>query len=400
MAGRIFISYRRDDVRADARDLAGRLSRAFGARNVFMDVDHLLVGQRFDKELEAALAQCDIFIAVIGNKWTETLAERRASGERDFVVDEIAAAIERGISVIPVLVDGAPLPHQDTLPPSISALPFYQTHDLKHESFGRDAEALIASIKAVRAKTQREVGGRGLPWGRLAAGFALVAIVTVGALLGPKAVSWWPVGQDSAALVKAEKERQAALLERQRQEAARKVEAVRKAADDRRAAEARMNREAEAREAAAAAKAKRELAEHKAREAQERDDKAWTKAVDANTLRAVKVYMRNFPDGRHSSAANGLLAMLEAAEAHTRKAEKRSAEGPILISPRSNAQVIKQRVALRTKPGTLSKSLRRLDVGEIVSLIEEVKDRYWWKVKARDGQIGYVKKDEVRALAH
>ncbi len=92
MAGKIFISYRRDDVRADARDIAGRLSRAFGERNVFMDVDNLLAGQRFDQELETALAQCDVFIAVIGNQRANLLAERQAANERDIVVDEIADA--------------------------------------------------------------------------------------------------------------------------------------------------------------------------------------------------------------------------------------------------------------------------------------------------------------------
>ena len=61
--GKIFISYRREDAPGDARGICDRLGRAFGAANVFMDVDRLLAGQRFDRELNKALAKCDVLIA-------------------------------------------------------------------------------------------------------------------------------------------------------------------------------------------------------------------------------------------------------------------------------------------------------------------------------------------------
>ena len=54
--GKIFVSYRRDDAPGDARSIYERLERSFGERNVFMDVDQLLAGQRFDRELDKALA--------------------------------------------------------------------------------------------------------------------------------------------------------------------------------------------------------------------------------------------------------------------------------------------------------------------------------------------------------
>ena len=76
-----------------------------------MDVDNLLAGQRFDRELEKALGETDVFIAVIGPRWMELLGER-ASGERDYVREEIAGALKRGIVVIPVLVERTPLPRR------------------------------------------------------------------------------------------------------------------------------------------------------------------------------------------------------------------------------------------------------------------------------------------------
>src|SRR5438045_1086829 len=100
MRGRIFISYRRDDAPGEARGVADRLARSFGKSNVFMDVDNLLAGQRFDRELEKALSRCDVLIAIVGPRWTGLLS--RANGDRDFVRDEITAALKREIVVIPV----------------------------------------------------------------------------------------------------------------------------------------------------------------------------------------------------------------------------------------------------------------------------------------------------------
>src|SRR5262245_3935322 len=62
--GKIFISYRREDVPGDARGIRDALSAKFGRVNVFMDVDNLLPGRRFDVELAKALDACDVLIAV------------------------------------------------------------------------------------------------------------------------------------------------------------------------------------------------------------------------------------------------------------------------------------------------------------------------------------------------
>jgi TIR domain len=121
---RIFVNYRRQDASAQAARLHDRLiaREAFGKANVFMDVDRLRAGQRFEDELNRALAATDVFVSVIGSRWAELLAERQASGERDYVREEIATALARGIPVIPVLVDRAPLPARADLPADIRAL--------------------------------------------------------------------------------------------------------------------------------------------------------------------------------------------------------------------------------------------------------------------------------------
>jgi TPR repeat protein len=178
--GRIFISYRRADVPGDARGVCDRLERKFGKANVFMDVDRLLAGQRFDRELDKALSQCDVLVAVIGPRWMDLLSGHVRSGERDFVHDEIAAALKRDIVVIPVLIGQEghmpSLPQRNDLPEDIRDLVLYQKHDIAHESFNRDADRLTAAITAVLRGGRRVV-----PWRAIgissAIGLTLIAVL-------------------------------------------------------------------------------------------------------------------------------------------------------------------------------------------------------------------------------
>jgi hypothetical protein len=151
--GKIFVSYRRDDAPGDARGIYERLGRSFGEGKVFMDVDQLLAGQRFDRELDKALAECDVLIAVIGSRWMDLLSECAQHGKRDYVRDEIAAALQREIIVIPVMMgreaNMPALPRAQDLPDNIRDLVLYQKHNIAHESFGRDAAHLIAALQSL-----------------------------------------------------------------------------------------------------------------------------------------------------------------------------------------------------------------------------------------------------------
>src|SRR6478672_7734298 len=100
--GKIFVSYRRDDAPGDARSIYERLGRSFGEGNVFMDVDQLLAGQRFDRELDKALAECDVLIAVIGARLMDLLSDFSLHGKRDYVRDEIA--VPEALDIIVILI--------------------------------------------------------------------------------------------------------------------------------------------------------------------------------------------------------------------------------------------------------------------------------------------------------
>ena len=186
MPGKVFVSYRRDDERSTAARIRDRLAAAFGHANVFMDVDNLLAGQRFDRELEKALDQTEVFLAVIGPRWLELLAERQISGEHDYVREEIAGALQRGIVVIPVLIERTPLPHPAALPEDIRKLALHQRFQVSHERFGRDLADLVHAIKRIREKPL-ERRDTDIPWQRI----GWTCLVVSGFLAGFLAVATW-----------------------------------------------------------------------------------------------------------------------------------------------------------------------------------------------------------------
>ncbi len=159
MPKRIFISYRRDDVPGDARGVRDALAAKFGHNAIFMDIDNLLAGQRFDEELAKALGECDVLISIIGPRWFALLKSKSASSERDFVREETAQALARKITVIPVRIgregNMPSLPPPDDLPDDIRQLVFHQKLDVSHERFSRDIAELVDAISRTRGSTGR-----------------------------------------------------------------------------------------------------------------------------------------------------------------------------------------------------------------------------------------------------
>jgi len=119
MAG-IFISYRRSDTLPWAGRLFDDLTRSFGKQQVFMDINGGIPrGANFGKVLTESLAGCDAMLALIGPTWT-TCARAdgtpRLSVPGDWVRNEIATALRRGVPLVPVLLGGAQLPDEQAMP--------------------------------------------------------------------------------------------------------------------------------------------------------------------------------------------------------------------------------------------------------------------------------------------
>ena len=114
-------------------------------------------GVDFVDYLSGQLAECDVLLAIIGPKWLDAkddTGRRRLDDPADYVRLEIAAALDRKIRVVPVLVDGARIPRPDELPEDIKTLARRNAIELRNDKFSRDVDALADSV----------LGGRTSAW--------------------------------------------------------------------------------------------------------------------------------------------------------------------------------------------------------------------------------------------
>jgi formylglycine-generating enzyme required for sulfatase activity len=147
---RIFISYRRADSAGYAGRIYDRLTAHFGNDAVFMDVDTIEAGLDFVMVLQNAVQSCDVLVALMGRQWVNIKDEhgkRRIDNPEDFVGIEIAAALDRDIRVIPVLVDGTSMPNSTELPDNLKPLTRRNALQVNHHSFDADAHRLISQLE-------------------------------------------------------------------------------------------------------------------------------------------------------------------------------------------------------------------------------------------------------------
>jgi hypothetical protein len=146
----VFISYRRQDSSGHTGRLHDRLAAEFGDERIILDVDDIELGLDFAKQISDFVAGCDALLAVIGPSWL-TLAEKdgtpRIENPDDFVRLEIAAALERDVRVVPVLVNGAQMPTADQLPEEIKPLALRHGLELSDQRWSYDVGRLVDSLR-------------------------------------------------------------------------------------------------------------------------------------------------------------------------------------------------------------------------------------------------------------
>src|SRR5262249_20044487 len=122
---RFFFSYRRSDAEADAGRIADRFRSEFGRDQVFFDTAAIDGGDLWRQRIDSALAKADVMLVVIGRSWIGVLdddGKPRLSAANDVVAYEIGIALQRGIKIIPVRVQGAALPQAKALPATLAGL--------------------------------------------------------------------------------------------------------------------------------------------------------------------------------------------------------------------------------------------------------------------------------------
>lgn len=141
----IILSYRREDSAGVTGRIFDRLTQEFGTDRVFMDIDSMPAGVDFHDHLQEILADCGALLVVVGKTWR---SQRKGQPARimdpdDWVRIEVETALERGIPVVPLLIDGATLPTRDQLPESL--WPLLRRNALPVDS-GRDFHAQMTRL--------------------------------------------------------------------------------------------------------------------------------------------------------------------------------------------------------------------------------------------------------------
>jgi hypothetical protein len=148
----IFLCYRREDTQDAAGRLHDRLTDAYGANSVFMDIDSVPLGADFVDHVSEQVASCRAAIVMIGRNWleaTDKRGRRRLDNPDDLVRAEIAAALKQKIPVIPVLVQNAEMPTAEDLTEDIRPLARRNGIELRHTEWRTGVERLLKELDRV-----------------------------------------------------------------------------------------------------------------------------------------------------------------------------------------------------------------------------------------------------------
>jgi len=197
---KIVISYRRADSTAMAGRICDRLKARYGEASVYMDID-IRGGRDFRIDIHTALELANVLIIVIGPKWLGPHSDdhERIADDHDFVRIEVETALNRGIPLVPVLIDGAAMPDPKTLPESIRSLAFRHA---MYVDAGIDFHQHMARLE----RSLDCIPGIGLPipwfrqrlhWNRATLG-VLLSTLAVAAVCFAGTV-WWTTGRGNKA---------------------------------------------------------------------------------------------------------------------------------------------------------------------------------------------------------
>jgi hypothetical protein len=145
----IFISYRRGEDTPWARLISSELARRFGESGIFRDTESIKPVEDFTQAIDEALASCKVMLVLIGPHWLRPGKNGglRLNDPRDFVRIEIAAALDKGHVVVPVLVNGAAMPSEEKLPDCLGKLARIQAVELTDTHWAYDMGVLVGILE-------------------------------------------------------------------------------------------------------------------------------------------------------------------------------------------------------------------------------------------------------------
>lgn len=154
---RVFISYRRAEGEGIVHRMRAHMEKDLGSSAVFMDKQAIMPGDDFRTRILRELESCSTMLVLIGPAWADAQPGgglARLHDPNDLVRLEIETALNRGIRVIPVLLDPVSFPPQSALPAPLHPLRQFQ-HQVLHQNeyFDFDMARIIAAVRVDHPKS-------------------------------------------------------------------------------------------------------------------------------------------------------------------------------------------------------------------------------------------------------
>jgi TIR domain len=143
----IFLSYKQSESAFAAGRLSDALSAALGPRSVFLDM-RMNAGVPIESIVEVA-RKAKVVLALLGPGWRDHL-----SAERDWMQRELSVATEAGVPIIPIVLEGAPVPRTTDFPFG-AGNPLATL--LTHSHWGDDVRRIIQAIEGTLSLTSGEL---------------------------------------------------------------------------------------------------------------------------------------------------------------------------------------------------------------------------------------------------
>ena len=147
---RIFISYRRSDSSGHAGRLYDYLKNYFGEERIFFDVDAIKPGTNFEQRINSELDNSETVLVLIGNQWLDSKdkeGNRRLENPHDYVRFEVESALNKNITVIPILLQDTQMPAPTVLPQTMYDLSRRNAVRLNDDHWTSDCNFLAGIIK-------------------------------------------------------------------------------------------------------------------------------------------------------------------------------------------------------------------------------------------------------------
>lgn len=153
MSAEVFVSYRWGHASRDAVwRLASALKRRLGGSKVRVDIESQASGESLRARIQREIHDARVVVVAIHPDWVDAIP--RLAQPDDLVRLEVEAALELGVPIVPVLLNGARPPVREELPPSAQALCDLHMFSLgEHANYEADVSELARAISRI-------IGGR------------------------------------------------------------------------------------------------------------------------------------------------------------------------------------------------------------------------------------------------